>query len=288
MTRLPVLRQLALIAWLVLYPWQPASAQDYRTTTASRRRTGESALSAEVEYGVGKFRLVSATGPLLYRISLRYDASLFRPVHQYDPAVRRLRVGIEGLEERIKPSKRDLPEQQLEVALSPEIPLELELAFGAGSAEIELGGMSLRRAAVRTGASETTVSFAQPNRMRCDELRFEVGAIDIRVSGLGNARCSTIELKGAAANVTLDFGGEWPDSGSVTVDLAVGMGSLTLELPTSIGVSARVDRFLASVDRSRLQRRGERYYSADYDSAAVKLDLNVKAALSSLELRWKD
>ncbi|GIW52546.1 MAG: hypothetical protein KatS3mg081_1901 [Gemmatimonadales bacterium] len=283
-----LLQRSLVAALLVFCPWEPAPAQDYRTTTASRRPAGEPDLSVTVEYGAGNFRLGSAAGPFLYRTSLRYDASLFRPVHEYDVALRRLTLGIEGLDGGIRVSKRELPEQRLEVVLSPEVPAELELTFGAGSAEIELGGMSLQSAAVRTGASETRVSFASPNRIRCEDLRFEVGAIDLRVSGLGNSRCSAISLKGAAADVTLDFSGEWPDSGSVSVDLALGMGSVTLEIPRSVGLSARVDRFLASFDRSGLRRRGERYYSADYDSARVKVDLDVKAALGSVEIRWRD
>ncbi len=283
-----IVGQFFLAAWLALCPRHLARAQDYRTTTASRQPTGEADLSVQVEYGAGEFRLGPATGTLLYRTSLRYDATLFRPVHHYDPALRRLRVGIEGLDRGIRVSKRNLPEQRLEVALSPEVPAELELTFGAGSAEIELGGMSLRTAAVKTGASETRVSFASPNRIRCDELQLEVGAIDLRVGGLGNSRCSAIALKGAAAEVTFDFGGEWPDSGGVSVDLAVAMGSVTLELPRSIGLSARVDRFLAGFDRSGLRRRGDRYYSEGYDSASVRLDLNVKVGLGSLEVRWKD
>lgn len=283
-----LLGQLLLTASLVLCVRQTAAAQEYKTTTASRRMSGEPDLSVNVEYGVGEFRLGPAAGSSLYRTSLRYDASLFRPLHHYDPAARRLRVGVESLDGGIRVSKRDLPEQRLEVALSPEVPAELELAFGAGSAQIELGGMSLRSAAVRTGASETRVSFAVPNRIRCDELRLEVGAIDLRVSDLGNSRCAAVNLKGAAADVTLDFGGEWPDSGSVSVDLAVALGSVTLEIPRSIGLRARVDRFLAGFDRSGLRRRGDRYYSAGYDSAAVRLDLNVKVGVGSLEVRWKD
>lgn len=282
------LGQLLLTASLILCVWQPAAAQDYRTTTASRRVSGEPDLSVKVEYGAGEFRLGPGAGPSLYRTSLRYDASLFRPLHQYDPAVRRLRVGVESLDGGIRVSKRDLPEQRLELALSPEVPVELELVFGAGAAQIELGGMSLRSAAVKTGASETRIGFAVPNRIRCDELRLEVGAIDLRVGGLGNSRCAAVNLKGAAADVTLDFGGEWPDSGSVSVDLAVAMGSATLEIPRSIGLSARVDRFLAAFDRSGLRRRGNRYYSQGYDSAAVRLDLNVKVGVGSLEVRWKD
>jgi hypothetical protein len=281
-----ILQQCLLVAWLALSSWQSAAGQDYRTTTATRRAAGEPDLYVRVEYGVGDFRFQPATGPSLYRTRLRYDASRFRPVHEYDAATRTLRVGIETLE-RVRGSKQD-PEQHLELALSPEVPAELELAFGAGSAAIELGGMSLRNATVRSGASETRVSFESPNRIACEKLRFEVGAIELRISGLGNSRCASVDLKGGAGHLTLDFGGEWPEGKTMSVRLTVGLGSVTLELPRSIGLSARVERFLASFDRSGLRRRGDRYYSTDYDTAPVRVDLDLTAVLGSVELRWKD
>lgn len=263
-------------------------AQEYRTTSAFRQARGESHLTVQVEYGAGQFRLSVGPDRSLYRLNLRYDASIFRPVHQYDRTTGRLRVGVEGQNRELKLGKRDLPEQKLELEISPSIPTELELAFGGGSAEMELGGLTLVGASLRTGASATRLSFESPNRTRCEQLSLEAGAVELKVRGLGNSRCQRIDLKGAAGDVVLDFSGTWPDSAEMEVDLAVGVGALTLELPRSVGVAARVNQFLASFDRSGLRRVGDRYYSPNYESAAAKLALHIKAALGSIQLRWRD
>jgi predicted membrane protein len=120
----------------------------------------------------------------------------------------------------------------------------------------------------------------------CDAFTFEVGAINLRTEGLGNSRCRRIDLKGAAGDITLDFTGQWPANSTTAVDVKVGLGSVTLRLPESVGVAVDVDRVLASFDRSGLRKRGNRYYSANYDTASVKLDFHVQTAMGSVEIQW--
>lgn len=264
-----------------------AEAQDYHTTSQARQRRGEDDLTVSVEFGVGRFRLRPGPERVLYRMNLQYDARAFDPVSDYDVAARRLRVGIEGRDRRRQNvDLDDLPEQQLDLELSPAVPTVLDLAFGAGAAEIELGGLSLQRVEIKGGAAETVVRFSEPNRITCTRLAFHVGAIDLRTEKLGNARCEHIELRGAAGDITLDLSGAWPDGSTSRVEVAVGFGSVTLRLPEEIGISVEVDRFLTSFDRSGLRKRGNRYYSANYDAAGTKLTLDVKAAMGSVDVQW--
>lgn len=264
-----------------------ADAQDMRQTSASRQRGNEADLSVHVGFGVGRFFLKPGPEEVLYRARLRYDAEAFEPVMRYDAAGRRVRLGIEGLNGRGRGWDRDnLPEQRLEVELSPAVPTDVDLEFGAGTADVDLGGLSIRRAHFKAGAAETTVRFNEPNRMRCEELSFEVGAIALSTERLGNARCQRITLKGGAADITFDLTGAWPESFEAHAEIAVGLGSVTLVLPEGLGVAVEMDRFLASFDRAGLRRRGDRYYSATYEAASTKLHINAKAVMGSVEVRW--
>lgn len=264
-----------------------AQAQDYRTATESRQRRGEDALVVNVQFGVGEFRLRPGPERVLYRMNLRYDARAFEPVSDYDADTRRLRVGVEGLNVRGNHiNYPDMPKQRLDLELSPAVPTELDLAFGAGATDIELGDLSLRQIDIKGGASETVVRFSRPNRIACERLTFQVGAIDLKTEKLGNARCRHIEFKGAAGDITLDFTGEWADGSDTRVEVAVGLGSVRLRFPEDLGIAVNVDRFLTSFDRSGLRRRGDRYYSANYDTAKTKIDLDVKAAMGSVEIEW--
>src|SRR5690606_12003734 len=101
-------------------------------------------------------------------------------------------------------------------------PLELDVRFGAGQAEIELGGISLERLHLGTGASETTVRFSSPNPIEADRVLIEAGAAELEVYGLGNARAERVEFKGGVGATTLDFGGA---GGDTEVQIEMGVGS---------------------------------------------------------------
>ncbi|MBI2537082.1 MAG: hypothetical protein HYW06_09030 [Gemmatimonadetes bacterium] len=262
-------------------------AQDYRTTSGSRQRRGETELRANVEFAVGELRIAPATAGTLYRFDLVYDAEHFDPVASYNPETHRLRVGVDGRGRGdLRYRDRDRWRQRLDLNLSPATPVSLDLAFGAGTADVELGGLSLSDVGVKAGASETTIRVSEPNRVTCRVFTLEVGAIDLKTEKLGNARCQRIKLKGGAASVVLDLTGQWIDGATSQVDIAVGLGSVTLRLPESVGVEADVERFLVNFDRSGLSRRGPNYYSANWDTAKTKLRINLKAALGDIAVEW--
>jgi hypothetical protein len=262
-----------------------ATAQDYRETSGSRERRGEKELSVKVEFGIGDLHLTAAPGGTLYRYSLLYDAEHFEPIGRYDADSHRLHVGVQGNSGHDYHYK-DHIRQRLDLGLSPTVPASLDLTFGAGTADIDLGGLALRDIHVKGGASETTIGFAEPNRVECASLTLEVGAMDLKTEKLGNARCDRIDVKGGASSVDLDLTGQWAEGTTSDVDVTVGIGSVTLRLPENVGVEADVDRFLTTFDRSGLLRRGKSYYSANWDSAKTKLRLNVKAAMGEVNVEW--
>jgi predicted membrane protein len=139
--------------------------------------------------------------------------------------------------------------------------------------------------AVKAGASDATIRVSQPNKGTCRSFTLEVGAIDLKTEKLGNARCEHLELKGGAADLTVDLTGDWPE-GSNQVDVSVGFGSVTLRLPEGVGVEADVERFLVNFDRSGLLRRGSNYYSANWDAAKTKIQLNLRAAMGDIQVEW--
>ncbi len=263
------------------------AAQDYRVVSGSRLRRGETELRARVEFAAGTLSLVPGEPGTLYRYSLVYDAGQFDPVTSYDPQAHRVRLGVNsrgsgGISYRRAGGTR----QRLEASFSPATPLSLEVSFGAGSAELELGGLSLTDATIKAGAGEATLRFSTPNAVTCRELTLEVGAIDFATRSLGNARCQRIGVKGAAGNVVLDLTGQWPAGTTSVVDIAAALGAVTLRLPQEVGVEADLKGFLAAFDRSGLLRRGASYYSANWDTAATKLRISLRAAVGDVQVEW--
>ena len=259
---------------------RPVLAQDWKTIHMARQFAGEDVLRVNVEYGAGELTIGPGTEGMLFRGMLRYDGSVFRPLNEYDNG--QLRIGIQG--GSIK--GRNMKAGKLDLSLSPSVPLDLSLKFGAAQADLELGGLRIRRASVQTGASETNVRVSKPNRENCSSASFEVGAAAFRASGLGNLNCEDFRIAGGVGDVVLDFSGEFRND--INADIDMGLGSLTLRVPHGLGVSVRKSGILASFDSQGLVKRGNVYYSENFEKAEHKLTVQIDAALGAIKVQWVD
>jgi hypothetical protein len=253
-------------------------AQDWRTITSMRQYRNEEALEVSVEYGAGKMFIMPGADGSLYKATLRYDADAFKPVTHYENG--RLRIGIEGGSVR----GRNMKSGQLDLALSTTVPLDLDLKFGAVQAVVDLGGLRIREAHIQTGASETHLRVGKPNMERCGEFKLEVGAADFNAEGLGNLNCGSYDVDGGVGDVTLDFNGAWRVDTDVKVDM--GLGQLTLVLPRGLGVRVEKGGFLASFDSEGLIKRGDAYYSENWDKAGNRVSFNIDAAFGAIRIQW--
>src|SRR5262245_20552672 len=217
-------------------------AQDWRRITTERRFAGEELLQVNVEYGAGRLTITPGPENSLYRATMQYDGRVFRPLNRYDKENGTLHLGIDG--GSIKGA--NLKSGSLNLALGSAVPLDLDLKFGAAEADVELGGLRIRETSIQTGASETRIRVSRPNLESCSTAKFEVGAARFQAMGLGNLNCEDVRLSGGVGEVLLDFSGEWRNSASVDVDM--GLGSLTLRVPRGLGVSVRKSGVLASFD----------------------------------------
>jgi len=261
-------------------------AQTLRTVASSRQLQNEEALAVHVRFGVGRFRLDRDHGSALYRASLIFDEEAFEPILEYDPSAGTLEVGVDALRKNLDYHDIDDPPQRLDLALSPQLDTSIDLEFGAGSANIDLGGLSVTRATISTGASESIVQFSRPTVAPCERLELKVGAAQFRADRLGNSNCEHIEVDAAAGDITLDFTGEWQHHGETYAAVTIGLGSLSLRFPSHLGVAIELDRFLASFDRAGFVKRGDTYVSEGYDRAASRLNLKLKAVFGDVDVVW--
>jgi hypothetical protein len=258
-----------------------AEAQDdWRTFSASRQLGGEDRLGVTVEYGAGTLRLGPAEGSTLYTANLSYDASVFTPQVEYGDG--RLRVGMEGRTS----GGRNMRGGELDLTLTRQLPLDVELRFGAADAALELGGLRVRRLDVQTGASRTQLNITSPNREQCERASIQVGAARFEATGLGNLNTPELEVHGGVGEVVLDFTGEW--ASSMSSRIRMGLGSLTLRLPEGLPVRITRTGRLASFDSEGLTKRGDHYYSSTWESAENRLTLTLDAALGSVRVVWVD
>jgi hypothetical protein len=147
---------------LVLAP--PLAGQTMRSTTVSRQRHDIRDLNARIEFAAGTLTLRPARSSALYTMNLQYDVDRYSPVSRFDPATNALVIGVQNVGNAgLRVSSRRHLQQHAVVELSPEVKLSLDLSFGAVEAGVDLGGLQLTDARIRTAASQTSVRFSQPN-----------------------------------------------------------------------------------------------------------------------------
>lgn len=268
----------ALLAGVVAVP---LSAQTYRTTVETRRVSGP--LSVDLTFAVGELLIRPGDHDRSYRLALTYAEDVFDPSIRFDADRGRLAVTLEGNDVHL--DDFDASDQLLDLALPRNVPLDLDLSFGAIEADIDLGGLTLRSAEIKTGASETTVAFSDPARGACERLQFSVGAAEFEALQLGNGGCRMVSLEGAIGEMHLDFSGQrW--NGETRLDLQVGLAEVRISVPEDVAVRVNASRFLASVKQSGLERHGGYLESPGFARARTKLIIDVQAALGSVEIDW--
>ena len=261
-------------------------AQAWRTMTSARQIWERAPTDVNVRYGVGMLTVKPADPSMLYQMAVRYDEELFEPVIEWDEDDRELRLGVDKLHHEERRSMKARGGSSATIGLAREVPLTVDLEFGAGKADIELGGLMLQQLSLSTGASETRVSFSQPNRIAAGRIAIEAGAADLEVIGLGNVRASSISFQGGVGATVLDFSGTW--SGDIGANVEMGVGSLTLKLPRSQGVRITRESFLSSFSAPGMERSGDSYFSSNWRTAEHQLTLDVSTALGSVDIDWID
>jgi len=262
----------------------------YRTVSSSRQPIGERDFTLEAQFALGHFNLTRDQTGSLYRTTMVYDEEIFEPEQTYDRRNRVLTLDLSREEGRRSRNIniRNVRElrQRLDVALSPSVPARVDLEFGVVRADIDFGGMSLVRSDIKMGASEAVIRFSRPTIAPCERLQVTMGAAEFSAEQLGNSNCAELRFEGAAGTLALDFSGEWQHDGKTAAQVKLGFGTLNLQFPSHLGVAISIKRFLASFDRSGFVRRGDMYYSRNYESATVQLDLDIDAVLGDIEVVW--
>ncbi len=273
---IPIAR--ALPALVLLVP-SLLHASQMRTATWSRQITDEEMLRVRVEFGAGELTLRPGEPSLLYRATYDFDERSVRPELSYDRG--RLEVGMEGTGNR-RFRLGDGSHNALNLALSTGVPIDLGIDFGAGEADLDLSGIAIRRLEVNTGASESRIRVDEPNPEPMSAAIINVGAADFSLRGLGNLNASRVELHAGMGSVTLDLDGAWQADARLEVDM--GLGALKIRVPEGLGARIRLDNVLTTIQADGFEREGREYLSPNWERAARKVEMEISAALGSVEI----
>lgn len=148
-----------------------------------------------------------------------------------------------------------------------------------GRGVLRIAGGENLRVGPRAEPDQWTIHLARNIPL---DLTVRMGAADGSLD-LTNLRIGTLNLDVGASSVLVRFPTE---AGATRAFVNAGAASLTLEIPPNVGARIVADSGLASIDASsRFSRSGGVYTTPDYQTAANRLDLELKAGVSSVSIR---
>jgi hypothetical protein len=256
---------------------------NYVDFTQSEPAGDEELLRAQVELKVGQIEVEPGSNSNSYELELHYNELAFEPVVDFihEGVVADLSVGLEGEGK----SFRGLGENRLFLRLSPETPLELETSNGVGECNLNLTGMKVRSLVLESGVGETTLTMLEANPILCEAVKISSGVGALELVGLGNLSFEELEFQGGVGEASLDFSGNWDTIGEV--DIEVGVGGITLLLPTGIGAEIRAKKtFMSDIELPEFTKKGNVYYSDNIDQVEKVIKFRVTAGIGGVELEW--
>lgn len=274
-----------------------AAAQEWKEFRSARQGPADlQAFQVELAYGAGRLAVEPAPAGFLYDLRVQYDAQRFLPVRNWEVEDGRgqLRVSLTGRESegrggvQLDGRELDLSEARrlgdsagrLRLGLGRAVPIDLGISVGAAESVLQLGGLSLVRLVVETGASDMRVSFDEPNPVRMRDLELRAGAASFRAEGLGNANFERFRFRGGVGDVTLDFTGRW--EADARGSIGMGVGALRLRLPRDLGVRIRKSSFLTAFDAKGFVQMDGGWQTENWSSADAHLELDLDAAFGSI------
>jgi len=259
-----------------------------REFSYERGLQGEKSLRAVIEFAAGTLELRSGPRGRLYSFQLYYDADRFEPVGSYDPRGAEVRIGVSSLRRGgVRVSRKDALPQSALVELSPDVPLSLDVSFGASDSRLELGRLRLSDLSLKTGASRTEVRFSTPARGECRSAFVASGAGEVEIRHMGNSGCRHWRFDGGVGAVSLDLSGEWERDARLVMQMALGGTTLIIPKASKLGVKISLSGFLAGFEGSGFQKRGGAWFSPGYDRAERKIDAQVTGALGGVKVEWR-
>lgn len=276
--RIPLLSNTITLLLLILWS-TGAEAQSWSTLQLSRQLQDERELTVDVNYASGRFTFGPVESPSLYGIHLHYDDERFEPIHSFESD--RLTVGVDG-RDRGSRFGRGSSEGALDLRLSNAIPLDLDFEFGAVRADVELGGLRLENFRFATGASETRIRVSSQNPDPMGRVTLRVGAASLEATGLGRLNAEEIRVDAGVGDVDLEFDGLTREETRIDADM--GIGRLTIRIPQAAGIRLVRDSFLTSLDAPDLTRRGDVYYSSNWDASGIRVFIDVNAAFGRVSV----
>ncbi len=145
------------------------------------------------------------------------------------------------------------------IRLAGDVPMDLHVKSGVGNAELNLAKLPLRRLSTKLGVGEATLMLTD------------------------NPQLGSVHIDMGVGNLTVDLRGEWQHD--VTADIHGGTGTLTLQLPTEIGVKVVASKGIGRLRCNGLHHQGGGVWvNPAYTETGTTLNVTIHAGVGQINL----
>ncbi len=249
-------------------------------------------LEVNIDYGVGELSVDASLKPKVIKGEIFYYPNKVDPEIDYTERIGRGILSIRT--DRDNQYDFDLEfnrpgkplaefENELDFSVPENIPIEFDLDFGIGEADVDFTDLTLSRVIIECGLGSMNVTMNTPNSETCDFLRIDTGLGEFTAEGLGNLNTREVDIEVGMGSADIDYRGEITQD--VEIDIEVGMGSLDLVLPENVNVKAKVHHnFLSSVDFDDFVKKGKYYLTEDWQDERPTVFLDISVGLGSIDV----
>jgi hypothetical protein len=166
------------------------------------------------------------------------------------------------------------------------MPISYDVELGFGKADLDFTGLAVKDLNLSAGASSVELRFDKPNNSVIEEMNIESGLSKFRAEGLCNANFNNFRFQGGVGSYVLDFAGKLDRE--VDVDIEVGLGSLTVIIPSAIGAKIEYEKSLInhiSLASDFSEGDAHTYTSENYYNSHGKLNMRIEAGLGSVKIK---
>lgn len=238
-------------------------------------------VEVNLNFGAGELNVSPGSATALISGTATYNVEDFKPKIKVEGAQVTLETGNLELTGIPDINQADNIKNKWDLELGNH-PMNLKIQAGAYQGRYELGGLAVKSLDISDGASNTDLSFSQPNLLPMDTLRYTTGASEVSLSGLGNANFASMIFRSGAGSYTLDFSGVLQRDGVVVIES--GMSEVTVIVPE--GVNARVffKGGLASIETSGAwQKSGDQYQLSGGGGPTLTINVDIGAGTLRLQ-----
>lgn len=238
----------------------PARVGELRTGSESVDLGAAESVRVEVNMAAGELTLSGGAGKLL-EADFTYNVDDLKPEVEYTNG----RLVVSTPDAAISAgSLRDLADYRYEwdLRLNDDVPMEMKVNVAAGSADLELGSLSLTALDIETGASDVNVDLSGSSSLR----RLGIDA------GLGRT--------------TVDLSGDWQDD--LDAKISSGVGEMTLLLPRDVCVRVDAEGGLGDVETHGLTKDGNAYVNDACGVSGTTLRIDISTGLGTIRLEVEE